>query len=541
MLDLRRRGKGTLLVAFVVAVLLAGAVAGAIVYLTGSSGRELVSREAKTLQGEVLRVRRLHFHPTHQFPPVRHSERRKLNQEPLNEERVPPTPTQAEADFIESSDAPQTTVSSGSLSSSRNGLALLRRQRVYRHIVPLDGDVSFTNEPSIAAHGKRILATWNWGAALSTDGGTTFRYLDPYTSFPTAHHGFCCDQLAYFVPQRDLWVWVLQYSSDETGNILRIAWARGDSDFDVPRMTFFDLSPASLPNSGYSQSAWFDYNGVSSTSKYLYVSSNVVDTGYEGVVIRIPLSELAAGSVNPQDVQYFKTRLMTPRLVLGATSTMYFASHLTTSTLSVWTWADDSDSITRGYVTHWAYRTWRYHCPRKGGSATSDWCLGLRNGYAKNDDRPSAGWLANGRLGWAWNAAQDRAHGFRYPFVMAVEIDKDKLKRLDQPIIWSSKYAYQYAAITPNARGRLAGVVDQGGGTRYLSCAAVVRRPGDGWGAYPLDSSNADPAEPRAGDYLGISSGVGTNSWAGACSTLRGGPGRSNENVGYFLFRRRGG
>jgi hypothetical protein len=536
MSGLRRR---KYLLALVAVLLAAGLAAGLTVALTGSSGRKLIFREAKTLRGQVSRLHRLHLRPTHRFPKVRPHERRKLIHEPLNEERVPPTPTQAEADFIQSSDVPETTFSSSSLSSTRAGFALLRKARVYRHTRLTDGDVSFTNEPSVAARGNRVLATWNWGAALSKDGGNTFTYLDPFTALPTAHGGFCCDQLAYFVPQQDLWVWVLQYSEDTTGNVLRIAWARSDADFDVARMSYVDFSPAQI---GYSQSAWFDYNGISSSDKYLYVSSNVVDTGYEGVILKIPLSELAAGSVNYPDVRYFKTQIETPRLVQGAKSTMYFASHVTTSTLRVWKWDDDSGSVAHVDVAHRAYLApARYHCPRIGGSATSDWCLGLRHGQPKNGDRPTAGWLANGKLGWAWNAGQDKVNGFRYPFVMAVEIDEGSFKLVDQPIIWSSKYAYQYAAIAPNAGGQLGGIVDSGGGTKYLSCTAVVGRPSGGWEGYLLDSSNADPAEPRGGDYLGISSGAGTDSWGATCSTLHGGADRSNEEIGYFLFGRSGG
>jgi len=221
---------------------------------------------------------------------------------------------------------------------------------------------------------------------------------------------------------------------------------------------------------------------------------------------------------------------------------MYFASHLTTSTLRVWSWDDDSNSVAHLDVAHRAYLApSRYHCPRIGGSAMSDWCLGLRNGYPKNGDRPTAGWLANGRLGWAWNAGQDKAHGFRYPFVMAVEIDESSFKLVDQPILWNARYAYQYAAIAPNGREQLGGIVDEGGGAKYLSCTAVLGRPGGGWKAYRLDSANADPAEPRAGDYLGVSSGAGTDSWAGTCSTLHGGADRSNEDVEYFSFGRSGG
>ncbi|MCW3063492.1 MAG: hypothetical protein JWN32_664, partial [Solirubrobacterales bacterium] len=77
--------------------------------------------------------------------------------------------------------------------------------------------------------------------------------------------------------------------------------------------------------------------------------------------------------------------------------------------------------------------------------------------------------------------------------MMAVEIDESSFKLVDQPILWNAQYAYQYAAIAPNARGELGGIVDEGGGTKYLSCTAVVGRPGGGWETHPLDSSNADP------------------------------------------------
>jgi hypothetical protein len=145
-----------------------------------------------------------------------------------------------------------------------------------------------------------------------------------------------------------------------------------------------------------------------------------------------------------------------------------------------------------------------------------------------------------GKIGWAWNAGQDQTHGFRYPFVMAVELEAGSLKVVAEPIIWNSAYAYQYAAVAPDADGTLGGVVNAGGGTRYLSCAAIVGRQGGGWDAALLDSSSTDPAEPRAGDYPGVSSGSDTNSWSGTCSTLKGGAGRDHENVEYFSFGRGG-
>ena len=60
------------------------------------------------------------------------------------------------------------------------------------------GHGSLTNEPSVASNGVGVLETWNWYAARSTNGGSTFSYIDPYTQFPPSYGGFCCDQVVVY-------------------------------------------------------------------------------------------------------------------------------------------------------------------------------------------------------------------------------------------------------------------------------------------------------------------------------------------------------
>jgi hypothetical protein len=541
---------------FVAALVLAGLAGGAIalvLVLSGPSGRErIVSgrhrivREALQVSGRLKPVKAKIFrlHPSRRFPRISIAERRKHEREPLNES--PRTPTRSAgpgASFVKSSGVASTVAKAVSDSPGPGDLALFAGTRF------TGGHHSFTTEPSIAANDGRILETWNWGAGLSGDDGETFSFVDPTTAFPESHDGFCCDQLAYYVPKSDLWIWLIQYGDDEDGNILRLAVAHGSAAFDAARLnatTFklFDLAPA---NFGWPKSAWFDFNGISSTDQNLFVATNVVSAGaYEGVIIRIPLSELASGILNFPDVRYWRTApLSAPRLVQGAGDTMYFAAHANTSRLRVWSWADGSDSINRVDVAHSAYKHVQiYHCPRIGGPETSDWCEGFRGGSYKNDDNVLAGWVAKSRIGFAWNASQDPAHGFRYPFVMAVEIDAQSMKRTAQPIIWSPKYAYQYPAIAPNARGDLGGIVLRGGGKAYESCTALIRDSDSsaspsGWDAYTLDASSADPAEPRFGDYLGVApAGADSNTWVAGCMGLHGGSARSNLAVDYLAFGR---
>jgi hypothetical protein len=105
---------------------------------------------------------------------------------------------------------------------------------------------SSVDEPSAASHddtpnpNKAILYTGNWYAAVSTDNGGSFKYMNPFKfgdeTVPPG--GFCCDQQAIYTPSRDLYFWLRQYNTTGgcdnqsppncTGNnVYRIAVAHG--------------------------------------------------------------------------------------------------------------------------------------------------------------------------------------------------------------------------------------------------------------------------------------------------------------------------
>src|SRR5690606_12335233 len=99
-------------------------------------------------------------------------------------------------------------------------------------------------EPALACSGKRIMVTGNWFCSRSTDGGDHGTFIDPYTEFPAAGAGFCCDQLGHYCASRRLWIWLLQYSKATSGNLSRVAvsssgkpgtwtsWATAPTDID---------------------------------------------------------------------------------------------------------------------------------------------------------------------------------------------------------------------------------------------------------------------------------------------------------------------
>lgn len=406
---------------------------------------------------------------------------------------------------------------------------------------------SLVAEPSVAVNGPVALMTWNWYAAVTTNGGGSFSYLDPYQD--KAYGGFCCDQSAYYDPSRDLYIWIQMYLPDASGNnAIRLLVAKGPVQLANGTFSSWDLTPQQL---GAPSGVFYDNPKVSSSDNFLYleVSSYSATSFVRSTVLRLALDDLAAGGALPYD--YFLPGRFSPGFTEGARGTMYFASHLTTGTLRLYSWPESvgSSGITNVDVPHHPYpRSLPYSCPRSGGSASSDWCqrpaVGNPGHYA-HDDRIMGGWVANGIIGFAWDASQGQGGlgSFPYPYVHVVRINEATKTLIDEPILWNDKFAFAYAALAPNASGDLGGTVMWGGGSSYENCGLLVH---DGYRARPAfwefrgqAFSDSDPNEPEGGDYLAARPDPANPSrWSGTCYALHGGGVGSNMRPYYYSFAR---
>ena len=151
-------------------------------------------------------------------------------------------------------------------------------------------------EPSTAINGTVIFYTGNWFAAVSVNGGTSFLYVNPYTTFPNpAGMSFCCDQVVHYIKSIDTFVWLLQYSKDASGkNIQRIAYAT-TANVRTGNWRFFDITPASL---GLAAGTWLDFPDLSTSTNNLYMTSNDFTSAgawQASVVVRIKLSSFTSG------------------------------------------------------------------------------------------------------------------------------------------------------------------------------------------------------------------------------------------------------
>ena len=393
------------------------------------------------------------------------------------------------------------------------------------------------NEPSLDAHNDSIFYTGNRYAALSTDRGQAWGFVNP-RDFPEVNGGFCCDQVVIYDPGNDIMIWLLLYRDDGTTNTIRIAVAHGDEltpDLAWTGWTYYDFNAQDL---GYPTNRWLDYPRMAITDNFLYVTSAVLDTNpplYRkgSATWRVPLSELAAGgTINGR---YFKRDEVHLMPTLGPTDRMYLGTHIDNSSLMLFTWLDSSSGYSTSTLTHDAYPPsdrGKHDCPttEPGGSPPINIC-------AWSDDRILGGWAANGVIGFMWNAADGSVGqtSFPWPYVEVVRYNESTLEKIDQPRIWDNNVAWIFPGVAPNARGHIAGPIFTVSGTSNLYPQLNLFIWDDytpdpstnGWEVYFVrGSTNAytDTAGDRWGDYM-TSRQYRTyaNTWIGGGFTMQGG------------------
>lgn len=380
--------------------------------------------------------------------------------------------------------------------------------------------MSTTAEPSVAQTPNRVFFTANWFAAESTNGGTSWTFIDPSLGpfpDPPSDFGFCCDQVTIYDPVYNAIYWLQQYIKDTAGGsgTQRINVDMGaNGTWDCS----YDFTPAKYI---LGSDKWLDFPDFALSSGFLFHTTNVFSTTTDqftnSVVARYPRAQIGAcRTLNFSFIS--RTDSGSPRLIHGAGSTMYWATHNSTGSMRVWKWDDGSGTIQSNDRTVPSWPTASpYSCAGPDG----------RNMCGRSDGRVLAGYRTNGVIGFLWNASQGGS--FPYPHVRVQKFRESDLVAIEQNQIWNSSYAWVYPSIGVNGSGDLGGTILVGGGTRHLSCAAFVTKGTNG-GTFPnLDNttiaqSTTGPGNNRAGDYLTTRPDTtNPNGFVGTCYSLVGG------------------
>ena len=356
---------------------------------------------------------------------------------------------------------------------------------------PLGVGTSPIGESQAAAAGSVAFMTANWWAAYSTDRGASFTYVNPATQFPSVDAGFCCDQTVTYDRWRSQFIWQVQYdySAITQRGSYRTAFASLNS-VAAGGWCYYTWSPASF---GFPAGTWLDYPHVAVSNNYVWYTANVFNSASQfqaSLIWRIPLATAnACGSLSADYLVVADRGSLT--LTQGATTTMYFATHNSTSSIRIYRWAETSNTVFQDDVV---VSTWPNVLPAQcPGADGLNWC-----GRPGNDGRILSGWVAGGVIGYMWNATG--GGGFPNPHIRAARFVESTRALIDQPHIWHSTVTWQFPALSVNDRGHLAGTVHWSEPTSYPSMAAVI--------------ADDISAVPPPWENYGIATGsMGANSW----------------------------
>jgi hypothetical protein len=315
---------------------------------------------------------------------------------------------------------------------------------------------SNVGEPSCAINGNAVLYTGNWYAAVSSDAGATFQYIDPETAFPdpSPQSKFCCDQVAQYIPQLDMFVWLLQYGPDTGDNIQRLAFAK-TADVPLGRWRIFDITTQFLGVQG----AFLDFPDLAVGANCLYVTTNIFPQGnqFGSAVVRIAFDGIRSGS--PRAQPFVSMQLQSFRVAQNCGSTAFFAAHANTSTLAVFAWPENQAQPVRTDVpvSRWI-----------GGNGYLSRTPDGRRWLDRADPRITGATFAKNELWFAWGV--DRGSNRRArPFVQIARIRAADLTAVENINVFDPQSATCYAALSTNSNDEVGISYMVGGGPRFPS------------------------------------------------------------------------
>jgi hypothetical protein len=401
-------------------------------------------------------------------------------------------------------------------------------------------DATAVLEPAVANKGNVVFYTGNWFAARSTDGGSTWRYIQPTSVMPD----YCCDQDVVYDHNHKIFIWYLQGIEDATTGENRI---RIGISHDTANWFFYTIKPADIDSRWTHQMS--DYPYLALGNKYLYISMNMfgIEDFVRSVVLRISLDDLASG-VAPSFSYYNDPSDATQSLfnftpVQGATDTMYWAVHVSNNHMRIYQW-NESTAVVRTFdreVPAWSFMTrGQGDCP---GPDDINWC-----GRAMS--KITGGWVANGLVGFLWNADKGGKSTnnatFPYPYINSAMFKiKDNMKYQGRPYIWSPDFAWLYGFASPDNNGNVAVAAVYGGGIYYPSMAAGILGPLSttvpNWNMKQLVMGTNGPSAGQSpfewGDYLRVRAfDTQGHNWISSGWTLQGGGQDINVEPRYFVF-----
>ena len=352
-------------------------------------------------------------------------------------------------------------------------------------------------EPSGASGNGVILVSANWRIAYSTDGGSTFKVLDPTTIFPSDAIGFCCDQIVQYAPSIDRFIWLLQ----GTGYRLAMASPADIISSNGTAWTYWNLSP-----SLFGKCTGPDYPDLSIGDKSLYISWDAgggsgCTAGFQ--VVRTSLAGIkAAGTItleytDPANAP--SNKIWGEHLTQNTGDEIFWAGHNGNSTLTVYSLKEGSNTY---FWRDVGISSWANNAPTSTTPDGQDWLAKNFNGPGGNSF-PRNGIIGAARTGnqlwFGWSAGTDRS--FKQAHIEIVTLDRgNDFSKVQQVQVWNGDYAFAYPAFSSNGcTGEIGMSFEYGGNGRYENHVVGF------WGDFvAYITTGSDKGTDRFGDYVSI-------------------------------------
>jgi len=414
----------------------------------------------------------------------------------------PPKPGMEEVEFAQATpvpigpdvalfprSSPQTNVKDATTAAGEQFVRISRDSRTTGSPTGIPPDPNAAADSRGGGNSGVALITYNTAIGVSMDNGGTFTIFNPNaitdpgnpsrtTIFPEDDSGLCCDQLVTYVPQQNIFAWILQYWPQASGpNRIRVAWATPEairSDF-INAWSWVDLTSGLLSIGN----DWFDQPDVSFSSAFLYVSMSHGLAGSGQVysarrmMARLSLADMVNSAAATVGISYYepvRNGLAKTRIIQNSFDALRWATMDDTSSLYLYEWNDSSGSIP---------------APIRIGVTT------LGTDYASTD--PSGiQWLGNGdSLGGvrgstyisptgprvydlAVDSGRQTASGRPHPYVRieTITAGEGRTRTLTREFdVWNPSHGFALAELTHGQTGRgnpdLGFTISAGGGVLY--------------------------------------------------------------------------
>lgn len=419
----------------------------------------------------------------------------------------------------------------------------------------------FPPDPTVAGNNADdvVMFAANTAVSYSTDGGLHFNTVNLFGTvdpknparngfFPQDDGGLCCDMVLTYLPNQNLFVWLLQYWPLQTGtdaagnpitttNRLRIAWATPQ---DIKNNFLYAWTWVDLTSAGVGiGNDWMDFPDMAFSDNFLYVGVDhaIQNTGsvYLGrhIFARLSLHDIADPSIPSVGYQYMDPTyggLYQNHIVQSSRDGFYWSAMPNTSTLTVWSWPDALNFAVPHDIPITSYSNSDYSAKTPEGI---DWNAAPKLALGATRVAPFF-FCPDGCSGptrflyFAFSAGRSGT-ARPFPYVRVEKVDLDKFALVSELDIWNPGFAFSTPALASrpgNYRDEVAISLAVGGGGSFANNAvgflgdfvvyvttdsdtthAAYNR--DKFGTIIKDSLGNPTYAVRFGDYYSLRNSVG--------------------------------